>query len=66
MIGPSRISYDVAASRHQERLSHAAAIREIQQARRDQTLRVDRPAQRRMTVARLAHAMAVARAALHF
>ncbi|HSK93653.1 MAG TPA: hypothetical protein VLA76_06310 [Candidatus Angelobacter sp.] len=66
MIGPSRISFDVATTRHQERLHHAATIREIQQSRRDQTLRIDRQGQRRMTVRRLTHAMALAKAALHF
>ncbi len=62
---PSHTSYAVAKHRHQERLDHAATIREIQQARRDGTLRVDRPMQRRLTAARLAHVLAVARTALH-
>ena len=63
---PSRMTYDVATSRHREHLDHSARIREIRQARRDGALDVDRTAQRRRTAARLTHVLAVARAAFHF
>jgi hypothetical protein len=65
MIGPSRTSYDVARARHQEHLSHASRIREIQQARRDGTLAPDRMTHRRLTVARLLAVATAIRTSLH-
>jgi hypothetical protein len=65
MIGPSRMSYDIARSRHQEHLSHASRIREIQQARRDGTLTPDRTTHRRQTAARLLAVATALRASLH-
>ena len=65
MIGPSRMTYDVAASRHQQHLDHAARIREIQHARRDGSPQAHRPTQRRLTAARLTGVLAVAKAAFH-
>ena len=65
MIGPSRMTYDVARDRHAEHLRHAARIRELQHVRRDGSPPVHRPTQRRLTAARLTGVMAVARAAFH-
>ena len=65
MIGPSRMTYDIATSRHQQHLDHAARIREIQQARRDGSPQLHRPTQRRQTAARLTGVLAVAKAAFH-
>ena len=65
MIAPSRMTYDIATSRHHERLEHAARIRDIQQARRDGSPQLHLPARRRLTSARLSAVLAVAKATLH-
>lgn len=65
MFGPSRMTYDVATSRHQDHLRHAARINELKQARHDGSPQVDRPMQRRLTALRLNSALTVLKAALH-
>ena len=65
MIGPSRMTYDIAASRHQQHLDHAARIREVQQARSDGSPQVHRPTQRRLTSMRISAVLSVAKAAFH-
>lgn len=65
MYGPSRMTYDISAHRHQQHLDHAARIREIQQARRDGQMQPDRTVQRRFTAARLAGVLTALRATLH-
>jgi hypothetical protein len=62
---PSHVSY-VASHRHQERIDTASRIRDIRQARRDGTLTVERPVQRRLTAARLAAVMTALKSAIHF
>lgn len=66
MIGPSRVTYDIARHRHDEHLRHAAMIREVKQARRDGLLTADKTSHRRFTALRLSAAVSVLRAALHF
>ena len=55
MFSSTRMTYDVAKSRHREHLDHAARINELQLARKDAPP-VNRPAHRLVTVARLAAA----------
>jgi hypothetical protein len=62
---PSRMTHDVATSRHQDHLRHAARINELRQARHDGSPQVDRPMQRRLTAFRLTSALTVLKAALH-
>lgn len=62
---PSRMTYDVATSRHQDHLRHAARINELRRAREDGSPQVDRPMQRRLTALRLNSALTVLKAALH-
>jgi hypothetical protein len=65
MFGPSRMTYDVAASRHQDHLRHAARITELRQARQAALPQLNRPMQRRLTSLRLTSALTVLKAALH-
>ncbi|HVM25680.1 MAG TPA: hypothetical protein VM253_09820 [Candidatus Limnocylindrales bacterium] len=65
MIGPSRVTYEVARSRHDEHVRHAARIRDVQSARREGVLTPNRTAQRRITASRLAAALTALKAALH-
>ena len=65
MIGPSRVSYDIAHHRHDEHLRHAAKIREIKQARRDGMLTADKASHRRFTALRLAGVLTALKATLH-
>ncbi len=62
---PSRMTYDVANSRHQDHLRHAARINQLRRVRHDGSPQVDRPMQRRLTALRLTSAMTVLKAALH-
>lgn len=54
MLGPNHQSHQLATQTYDERLSHAARIRMVSQARRDGTEPLDRNARRRLTAARLA------------
>lgn len=65
MFGPSRMSYDVAASRHQDHLRHAARINELRIARQDGSPQIDRPMHRRLTALRLSSALTMLKASLH-
>ena len=62
---PSHMTYAVTTHRHRERLDTATRIREIRDAKRDGILTVDRPAQRRLTTARLAAMLTAVKSSLH-
>lgn len=64
MIGPNRVSYDLAVSRHADRLEQAAARREINETRRAATAGT-RTIRNLPLVERVAGAAAGILAALH-